>query len=126
MAARTRSCGVGRQPAPPLIAGGPMVLEPYHLDLMWEWFFATGAKEPVLLIVDKFSLNPQDPGDVELPPVPNRQGVDRPRSAAASIGRTAVWSAASLASGTTNSWSTSVQSAPTRVYRRAESCGSTA
>jgi hypothetical protein len=85
------------KPAPPLIAGGPMVLEPYHLDLMWEWFFATGAKEPVLLIVDKFPLNPQDPGDDELPPVPNRQGVDRPTFLRATIGRTAVWSAASLA-----------------------------
>lgn len=86
------------KPAPPLIAGGPMVLEPYHLDLMWEWFFATGERQPVVLIVDKFSLNPQDPGDDELPPVPERQGVDRPTFLRATIGRTAVWSAASLAS----------------------------
>jgi hypothetical protein len=85
------------KPASPLIAGGPMVLEPYHLDLMWEWFFATGAKEPVLLIVDKFPLNPMDPGDDDLPPLPERNGVDRPTYLRAVIGRTAVWSASSLA-----------------------------
>lgn len=85
------------KPPSPMIAGMPMVLEPYHLDLMWEWFFATGAREPVLLIIDKFPLNPMDPGEADLPPIPERNGVDRPTFLRAVIGRTAVWSASSLA-----------------------------
>lgn len=31
-------------------------MQPYHIDQLWEWFFATGDKEPVVQIVRLFSL----------------------------------------------------------------------
>lgn len=81
----------------PLTTGAAMVLEPYVVDLCWEWFLATGDEAPVRRIVSFFNMLPDDPGDADLPekPVP---GGDRPTYLRKMIGGAAVWSASSLAS----------------------------
>lgn len=85
------------QAAHPLLTGAPMVLEPYHLDMLWEWFFATGDAAPVKQIVGKYNLLRDDPGAEDLPQQP-APGLDRPTTLRQTIGRVAVWSSASLAS----------------------------
>jgi hypothetical protein len=80
----------------PLTTGAPLVLEPYHLDMLWEWFFATGDKAPVQQIVGKFNLLANDPGEDRLPDKPP-PGSDRPTVLRFAIGGAAVWSASSLA-----------------------------
>jgi hypothetical protein len=81
----------------PLTTGDAMVLEPYHVDMLWEWFFATGDKAPVRQIVGKFNLLNADPGEADLPPKP-APGGDRPTYLRQMIGAVTVWSASSLAS----------------------------
>jgi hypothetical protein len=84
------------KPGHPLTEDGPFVLEAYHLDMLWEWFFATGEKAPVEQIVGKFDLIPVEPGDDPQPPRPPA-GVDRATQLRYAIGGSAVWSATSLA-----------------------------
>lgn len=84
-------------PPPPILANEPMLFEPYHLDQLWEWFFATGDERPVRRIVGFFVMAPSDPqGPGELPAPPAD-----PTDVAASVGfrlaRPAVWSTAALA-----------------------------
>jgi|GEM_PF-5504155 len=81
----------------PFTTNSPMVLEPYHVDVLWEWFFATGEKAPVEKIVGMFAMLPDDPGEADLPPIPEPGG-DRPTYLRKTIGRLSVWSASSLAS----------------------------
>jgi hypothetical protein len=85
------------QAAHPLLTGSPMVLEPYHVDMLWEWFFATGDAAPVKQIVGKYNLLRDDPGSEDLPEQP-AAGLDRASTLRQVIGRVAVWSSASLAS----------------------------
>ncbi len=80
----------------PLVTGEAMVLEPYHVDMLWEWFFATGDKAPIRQVVGKFNMLNADPGDADLPPKP-APGTDRPTYLRQMIGGVAVWSASSLA-----------------------------
>ena len=80
----------------PMVTGEAMVLEPYHVDMLWEWFFATGDKAPIIQIVGKFNMLNADPGDEELPAKP-APGVDRATYLRQTIGGVAVWSASSLA-----------------------------
>lgn len=80
----------------PLVTGAAMVLEPYHVDVLWEWFFATGEKAPIQQIVGKFNLLSADPGDDDLPKKP-AASLDRPTFLRETIGGVAVWSASSLA-----------------------------
>ena len=49
-------------------------LEPYHLDELWEWFFATGEQKPVARIVSLFSLAHEPPksGSLDLLPPPSK------------------------------------------------------
>ncbi len=87
---------LAEKPGHPLTTGEAYVLEPYHLDMLWEWFFATGEKTPIEQIVGKFNMLPVDPGEDRLPPAPP-PGVDRATQLRYVIGRVAVWSASSLA-----------------------------
>lgn len=83
--------------AHPLLTGGAMVLEPYHMDMLWEWYFATGEAAPVKQIVGKYNLLTDDPGAEGLPQRP-APGADRATMLRQAIGGSAVWSSASLAS----------------------------
>jgi hypothetical protein len=87
---------LAEKPGHPLTTDGPYVLEAHHLDMLWEWFFATGEKAPIEQIVGKFNLIPVDPGNDPQPPRPPA-GVDRATSMRYAIGGSAVWSATSLA-----------------------------
>ncbi len=87
---------LAEKPGHPLTEDGPYVLEAYHLDMLWEWFFATGEKAPIEQIVGKFDMIPVEPGDDPQPPRPPA-GVDRATSMRYAIGGSAVWSATSLA-----------------------------
>jgi hypothetical protein len=87
---------LAEKPGHPLTTSGPYVLEPYHLDMLWEWFFATGEKAPIEQIVGKFEMIPAEPGDNPQPPRPPA-GVDRATQLRYAIGGSAVWSATSLA-----------------------------
>lgn len=83
---------------PPLLGDGPMAFEPYHLDMLWEWFFATGDAKPVRSIVSYFNLAPSEPkaGSSELPRPPE----DKNNAVAMGnfrIARPAVWSSIGLA-----------------------------
>jgi hypothetical protein len=80
----------------PFTTNSPMVLEPYHVDVLWEWFFATGEKAPVEKLVGMFGMLPDDPGAADLPPKPE-VGADRPTYLRKMIGGLSVWSTASLA-----------------------------
>lgn len=87
---------LAERPPHPLLSGAPYVLEPYHLDMLWEWFFATGDEAPVLQIIGKYALVSEPPGDEKLPvrPDPN---ADRATQLRQTIGGAAVWSSSSLA-----------------------------
>jgi len=87
---------LAEKPGHPLTTDKPYVLEAYHLDMLWEWFFATGEKAPVEQIVGKFDLIPVDPEEDGQPPRPPA-GVDRATQLRYAIGGSAVWSATSLA-----------------------------
>jgi hypothetical protein len=53
---------LANSPPPVLLAKQrAMHLEPYHLDQLWEWFFATGDREPIDRIVSLFSLAHEPP-----------------------------------------------------------------
>ena len=80
----------------PILTGAPMVLEAYHMDMLWEWFFATGDKTPVRQIVSNYNMLNADPGEADLPDrtVP---GADRATQLRQTIGGVAVWSSSSLA-----------------------------
>jgi hypothetical protein len=81
----------------PLTTNSPYVMEPYHNDMLWEWFFATGDALPVQKLVGNFGMLPADPGEDRLPPRP-KAGLDRPTYLRMAIGGSAVWSSSSLAS----------------------------
>lgn len=84
-------------PPPPLLSDEPMSCEPFHLDQLWEWFFATGEEEPVRRIIGFFALAPGDPqGPGELP-APPADPADVAAAAGFRLARPAVWSAAALA-----------------------------
>jgi hypothetical protein len=87
---------LAEKPGHPFVTNSPMVLEPYHVDLLWEWFFATGEKEPVERVVGMFNMLQEDPGEADLPSMPE-PGIDRPTYLRKIIGRISVWSASSLA-----------------------------
>lgn len=54
-------------PRPVLLANQKaMQLQPYHIDQLWEWFFATGEVEPVARIISLFSLAHELPDDSTL------------------------------------------------------------
>lgn len=54
-------------PRPMLLANRQaMQLQPYHLDQLWEWFFATGEEEPVARIISLFSLAHELPNEKSL------------------------------------------------------------
>jgi len=54
-------------PRPMLLANRQaMQLQPYHLDQLWEWFFATGEDEPVARIISLFSLAHELPNEKTL------------------------------------------------------------
>lgn len=84
------------QPPPPLLANAPMVFEPYHLDLLWEWFFATGDDKPVKRIIGFFHLLPSDPEPGQLPTPPSDKA-DRFSAVNYRTGRPAFMSTLSLA-----------------------------
>lgn len=88
---------LAKKPAPPLIAGGPMAFEPYHLDQLWEWFFATGDDKPVRRVIGFFHLVPSDPSKPGEMPSPPADKNDRIAAANFRVGRPAVLSATSLA-----------------------------
>lgn len=89
--------GLAEREGHPLMTGDAVALEPHHVDMLWEWFFATGDKAPVRRIVGFFNMLSADPGEADLPPKPVPGG-DRPTFLRQSIGGVAVWSASSLAS----------------------------
>ena len=43
-----------------------LVLQPHHLDQLWEWFFATGDETPVLRIISLLSLAHEPPRENSL------------------------------------------------------------
>ncbi len=87
---------------PPLLDNAPMALEPYHLDMLWEWFFATGEDVPVRRIIGCFRLAPATPktDSLELPQPPAATA-DRVASDIAManhrLAHAAVWSTAANA-----------------------------
>ncbi|MBM4002970.1 MAG: hypothetical protein FJ295_06720 [Planctomycetes bacterium] len=87
---------LSRRAPPPIVAGGPMAFEPYHLDQLWEWFFATGDDKPVRRIVDFFQIAPSDPQPGEMPSPPE-DTTNRAAMANFRIARPAIISAVSLA-----------------------------
>lgn len=87
---------LAKKPGPPLLVGGPMAFEPYHLDQLWEWFFATGEEQPVRRVIGFMNLLPSDPQPGELPKPPaNAQ--DRAAAANFRVGQPAFMSTLSLA-----------------------------
>ena len=88
---------LAEKPGHPFFTGGPIALEPYHVDMLWEWFFATGDEAPIRVIVSYFNMLPEDPGETDLPQRPTPGG-DRATYLRKMIGGTSVWSASSLAS----------------------------
>ena len=72
-----------------------MAFEPYHLDQLWEWFFATGEDKPVKRIVGFFQLIGGDPRPGEMPSQPDP--ADRVATANFRIYGPAIWSTLSLA-----------------------------
>jgi hypothetical protein len=84
------------KPAHPFFTNAAMVLEPYHVDQLWEWFFATGDASPGRRAVGFFNMLNADPGKDDLPALPAAD-VDRPTALRQTIGRVAVWSSSSLA-----------------------------
>lgn len=60
------------KPPPPLLTDAPLVFEPYHLDQLWEWFFATGDEKPVKRIIGFFQILPTDPEPGKLPALPEK------------------------------------------------------
>jgi hypothetical protein len=89
-----------REP-PPLLSNTLMTFEPYHLDLLWEWFFATGEDEPIHRIISCFQLVPVAPlaDSIEIPPpvATTDRNADEIAKANYRLVDAAVWSAASLA-----------------------------
>lgn len=75
-----------------------MAFEPYHLDMLWEWFFATGEDKPVRSTVSYFNLAPSEPkaGSSELPGPPEDKS-NRAAMANFRIAHPAVWSSVGLA-----------------------------
>ncbi len=63
---------LAQQGPPPLLDNAPMAFEPYHLDMLWEWFFATGEDAPVRRIIGCFRFAPAAPlpDSLELPQQP--------------------------------------------------------
>jgi len=54
-------------PRPVLLANQKaMQLQPYHIDQLWEWFFATGEEEPIARIISLFSLAHELPDEKTL------------------------------------------------------------
>lgn len=88
---------VAASPLPPLLAGGPMVTEPFHLDQLWEWFFATGDDAPVRQVIGCFALAPADPRDGEQLPGPPDDAADVAAAARFRLARPAIWSTTALA-----------------------------
>jgi hypothetical protein len=53
---------LAKSPRPTLLAERQVMnMQPYHLDELWEWFFATGEAKPVGRIVSLFSLAHEPP-----------------------------------------------------------------
>ena len=90
-------------PRPLLLSGGrALSLQPYHLDQLWEWFFATGDEEPVIRMVSLFNLAHSLPADNSLellspPKKSNDRASDRIRAYNYRLARPALWSTTSLA-----------------------------
>jgi len=66
---------LAKGPRPMLLSNQQMPqLQPYHLDELWEWFFATGEEQPVARIVSLFSLAHEPPkiGSLDLLPPPSK------------------------------------------------------
>ena len=94
---------------PPLLGSTPMTLEPYHLDMLWEWFFATGEDAPVRRIIALFRLAPSAPlpNSLELPQQPAAtadRGASEISLANFRIVHAAVWSTASNAATHQRVW----------------------
>jgi hypothetical protein len=54
-------------PRPMLLANKQaMEMQPYHIDQLWEWFFATGEEEPIARIISLFSLAHELPNEKTL------------------------------------------------------------
>lgn len=93
---------LAKQGPPPLLGNAPMIFEPYHLDMLWEWFFATGEDAPVRRIIGCFRLASAAPvpDSLELPQPPAGTA-DRAASEIARanfrIAHAAVWSTAANA-----------------------------
>ena len=90
-------------PRPLLLANTPaMQLQPHHLDQLWEWFFATGDKEPIARIASLFSLAHEMPNEQSMdlisPPKktddPTRRQIERYNYG---LLKPAMWSTTSLA-----------------------------
>ena len=93
---------LARQGPPPLLGNAPMTFESYHLDMLWEWFFATGEDAPVHRIIAFFRLAPSAPlpDSLELPQPPAAtadQAASDIAMANFRIAYAAVWSTASNA-----------------------------
>lgn len=74
--------GLADGPRPQLLSSQrAMQMQPADLDSLWEWFFATGEKEPVEKIVSLFSLAHEDPPKDSLsllspPKKPSQKDID--------------------------------------------------
>ena len=90
-------------PRPMLLANQKaMQLQPYQLDQLWEWFFATGEEEPIARIISLFSLAHELPNESTLQLLsPPTKSDDKIRNQIQlynyALLKTALWSTTSLA-----------------------------
>jgi hypothetical protein len=94
--------GLADAEPPPLLSNKPMAFEAHHLDMLWEWFFASGEEAPVRRIISFFRLAaaPPPPDSLDLPRAPAKTGdriADSIAAVNASVAYAAVWSTTSLA-----------------------------
>jgi hypothetical protein len=90
-------------PRPMLLANQQLMqLEPYHIDQLWEWFFATGEEEPIAGIVSLFSLAHELPDERTLdllspPTESDDNALNQIQADNYRLLKPAIWSTASLA-----------------------------